>query len=335
MQVADARVAANRLISAYRQSQCVGAFADLGLAEHLSAGFFDAAALAAAARAHEPSLRRLLRALTAMQVVAVDGDGRYSLTPVGEHLRGDRLGPSARMFTSPTHWASWARLDHSVRTGERAFDLVHGMRNWHYYATHPEAGALFDAAMSANTGPIAKAVIAAYDFSPFGLVADIGGGEGTLLAEVLEAHAGTRGLLFDRPDVIARGRQLLAERGLSDRCETVGGSFFESVPRAADAYVVKSILHDWEDSDASIIVGRIREAAEPGAVLLVIDRVLPDTAGPEDLEALLMDLEMLVNTGGLERTESEFRALLAGSGFRLHRVVGTTTPNSVLEAVAV
>src|ERR1700682_4280630 len=176
----------SRLIRSYRQARCAGVAVELGLAERLADGPRTAGDLAAAVGAHAPSLRRLLRALVAIGAVAENGSDRYSLTPLGEEMRLDRLGPSARFFNAEHHLQSWLHLDHSIRTGERAFDHVYGMRNWDYYATHPEEAAIFDAAMSSITGPASKAVAASFDFSPFEVVADIGGGDGTLLREILD-----------------------------------------------------------------------------------------------------------------------------------------------------
>jgi DNA-binding MarR family transcriptional regulator len=181
----DHRIAMSRLMRAYRQSSSVGVAVELGLAERLAAGPRTVTELAAEVGAHAPSLRRLLRALVAMGIVVEDRSDRYSITPLGEEMRQDRLGPTARFFNSEHHLQAWLHFDHSIRTGERAFDHVHGMRNWDYYATHPAEAAIFDGAMSAITGPVSKALAAAYDFSKFPVVADLGGGDGTLLTEIL------------------------------------------------------------------------------------------------------------------------------------------------------
>src|ERR1700694_3254752 len=234
----DNRVAMSRLIRSYRQARCVGVAGgfwvgvgvEFGLAERLAEAPRTAADLAAEVGAHAPSLRRLLRALVAIGVVAQDGSDRYALTPLGEEMRQDRLGPSARFFNSEHHWQSWLHLDHSIKTGERAFDFVYGQRTWDYYSTHPEEAAIFDAAMSSITGPVSKAVAAAYDFSRFQLVADIGGGDGPLLTESLHRYPSVKGLLFDLPPVVERARKKLADSGLLDRCEVMGGSFLEKVP---------------------------------------------------------------------------------------------------------
>ena len=330
----DHRRTMSRLMRAYRQSSSVGVAVELGLAERLAAGPRTATDLAAEVSAHAPSLRRLLRALVSMGVVAEDGSGRFSITALGEEMRQDRLGPTARFFNAEHHLQAWLHLDHSIRTGERAFDHVYGMRNWDYYAAHPAEAAIFDGAMSSITGPVSKAVAAAYDFSRFELVADIGGGDGTLVAEILHRNPPARGLLFDLPNVVERARQKLAAAGLLDRCEIVGGSFLEGVPPGANVYIMKTIIHDWEEPAVSTILERCRTAVgDSAAPLLLIERVLPEKVGPEDMDDLLADLDMLANAGGQERTETEYTDLLRRAGFGLQRIIPTPTTFKILESV--
>ena len=335
MQARDARTAMNRLIGAYRQSRCVGVAAELQIPERLAAGPKTAADLAAECGADEQSLRRLLRALVAMEVLVEAPPGHFGVTPLGEQLRADKLGPAARLFNSELHARTWAHMDHSVLTGEIAFDHVHGMHDWDFYVSHPAEGALFDAAMSANTGPVIAAIADAYDFSRFPTLADIGGGNGTLLEEILRRHLHNRGVLFDLPPVVERAKARLLDTGFADRIKFVGGSFLEHVPSGADAYVMKTIIHDWNDVYAAKILERCRSAVETGGYLLLIERVLPEQVERKHLEALMMDLNMMVSNGGLERTETEFRSLLGGSGFRLERVVETETVFCVLESIAI
>jgi O-methyltransferase len=238
-------------------------------------------------------------------------------------------------MTSEPTWRAWSRLGDSIRTGQRGFDLEFGMRDWDFYAAHPDAGAIFDGAMRALTTPAAAPIIAAHDFSGYKRVADIGGGDGSLLIAILSAHPDVEGILFDRPGVIERAAPRLHESGLDKRCRTVEGSFFDEVPSGADAYLMKWILHDWEDRDAQRILAVCRRAMTTGTDLIVVERVAPDRVQPHDLELVLADLQMMVMNGGLERTASEFRELLAGAGFRLAAISDTGTPVSVLRAVAV
>jgi hypothetical protein len=325
-----------RLIRGYRQSRCLGVAVELELAERLAAGPRTALELAAEVGAQASSLRRLLRALIAMGVVAEDESGRYSITTFGEELRQDRLGPTARFFNADHTWQTWLRLDHSIKTGERAFDHVYGMRNWDWYATHPGEAAIFDAAMSSLTRPVSVAVAEAYDFSGCQVVADIGGGDGTLLIEILRRYPSVRGVLVDLPNVVERGRRKVAAAGLLDRCQTVGGSFLEAVPAGADVYMMKWIIHDWEEPAVSTILARCRAAVgDSGAPLLLIERVLREKVGPEDLDDVLADLEMLTVAGGQERTEAEYTALLKRAGFKLARIIPTPTPVKILESLPV
>jgi hypothetical protein len=315
-----------RLYSGYRQSQCLRVAAQIRLPELLAQGPMSASEIAAATATHEGSLRRLLRALAAMEVVTEEGSSRFALTPFGEQLRADRLGPAAELFNSMLYWQAWQNLDHSVRTGERAFDYAFGMRNWDYYATHPDDARRFDAAMSANTVPVTTAVANAYSFSAYQHLVDIGGGDGTLIREVLSRYPHIRATLFDRPDVVEQAKNRIRDAALVDRVDFVGGSFFESVPAGADAYILKSIIHDWTDEDATRILKRCRGAAATGTHVLLIERILPERPNPEALEAFMMDLNMLVNTGGRERTEAEYRDLLSAADLHLQRVVQTDAP---------
>jgi hypothetical protein len=227
-------------------------------------------------------------------------------------------------------------LDHSIKTGERAFDHVYGMRNWDWYAAHPAEAGIFDAAMSSMTRPVSAAVAEAYDFSGCQVVADIGGGDGTLLIEILRRYPSVRGLLFDLPNVVERGRGKVTAAGLLDRCELVGGSFLEAIPAGASVYMMKWIIHDWEEPAVSSILARCRAAVgDSRAPLLLIERVLPEKVGPEDLDDVLADLEMLTSPGGQERTEAEYTALLKRAGFKLEKTIPTPTPVKILESVPV
>jgi len=328
------RVGAHLILTSYRRTQFIAAAAALGIFDRLSSGPQPAPELAAASGSHAKSLYRLLRALVAMQVLEEDPDGRFRLTPLGRHYTSDGLGPAARYFASDPGWSAWSRLADAVRTGERAFELVHGMRDWDYYVQHPESGAVFDAAMRSLTSPSAGPVIAAHDFSRYRTVVDVGGGDGTLLAAILLAHPGLEGVLFDRPDVVTRARERLAAAGLADRCQMVSGSFLDSVPEGGDAYVMKWILHDWEDGDAERILATCRRSMAAGTDLVVVERIVPEHIGPQDIEIVMSDLQMLVMNGGVERTERQFAALLAATGFRFVSLTATGTPVSVLRAVA-
>lgn len=328
----DAQTRMWRLAIAFRMSRILGVAVELGIPEFLARHPHTSAQLAADTGTHEPSLRRMLRALVAMEVLAEDREGRFSLTSLGDELRADRFGPFVRFMDGEVDWKVWQHLDHSIKTGERAFDHVLGMRNWQYYASHPTHGAIFDAAMRAMTEPVARAVASGYDFAQAHTVADVGGGDGTLLIAVLRQHKHLRGLLVDRPDVVERARGRFEDAGLIGRVELAGGNFFEAVPPGADVYMMKSIIHDWNDDEAIAIMKRCRAATER-APLLLIERMLSDRIGPDDLDAVLSDINMLVNPGGRERTDREYSDLFAHAGYRLGRTIPLELGFQILEGL--
>ncbi|MDA0165032.1 acetylserotonin O-methyltransferase [Solirubrobacter ginsenosidimutans] len=314
-----------RLINGYQLSQAIHVAATLGIADRLAGGARDAEDLAVATDAHAPALYRLLRALAAVGILHEDADHRFALTPLGEGLRTDVPDSAAgwaAFIGRPYHWSAWSQLLHSVRTGENAFAAVHGVDVWTYRAEHPEESGIFDAAMTALAARVTASVLAAYDFGQFEVVADIGGSRGTLLAAILAHHPHLRGILFDRPGVVAGV-------DLGERCRIVGGSFFEAVPGGADAYILKSVLHDWDDETSVAILQSIRRAAPAGSAVLILERRL----GPPNAEPAgkLSDLNMLVATGGRERTRDEYARLLEAAGYGL---VSETPagPVSVFEA---
>ena len=322
-----------RLINGYQVSQALQAAATLGVADHLKDGPQPAEALARACGAHPASLYRLLRALAAVGVFRETGAGEFSLTPLGVCLAGDAPGSRrdyARWAGTPGQWKPWGNLLHSVRSGEGAARHTFGTDIWTYRARHPEEGAAFDAAMTALSRAEARAVVEAYDFGRFACIVDVGGGQGHLLAAILLACPGARRVLLDQPRVVAAADQVLAAAGLARRCEIVGGDFFRSVPAGGDAYVMKSILHDWDDGAAADILRSCRRAMPAAATLLAVERVV----GPpnEDSGGKFYDLTMLVQYGGLERTREEFRDLLDAAGFELAEVVPTRSPLSIIAA---
>jgi spermidine synthase len=266
-------------------------------------------------------------------VFAEDDRGRFALTPLGATLRTDVPG-SLRYFAieelGENHYPAWERVLHSVETGAIAFDHVYGVSKWQYMAEHSDEARIFDAAMSSFSSAVAAAVVAAYDFSSSATVVDIGGGDGTLLAAILKANPSLRGVVADLPHVAEGAQRRLEAEGLADRCEVAAGSFFESAP-VGDTYVLKFIIHDWDDQQSAAILRNCRSAmAANGRVLLVEAVIQPGTATSF---SKYVDLNMLVMTGGRERTEAEYRALLDSAGLRLTRIIPTCTEMSVLEAV--
>jgi hypothetical protein len=312
----------------------------LSLADHLASGPRTAADLAEETGAHAPSLARLLRALGALGLCERDDAGRFRLTPLGEAMRSD-VPDSARAWvlfiTAPWVERGWEKLPEAVRTGEPTFPRVHGVGFWDYLGTHPEDGALFDAAMSGGASARAEALRAVRDLSSIGTVVDVGGGQGRLLTTLLAAFPGLRGVLVDRPEVVAGADAVLRAAGVADRCAVVGGDFFTAVPPGGDAYVLAQIVHDWPDAEALAILSACHRAMAPGARLWVIEQVLPLEDG-SDLHKqsgpTLLDLNMLVLFGGgQERTAEEYRQLLDAAGFGEIAILPTDTPWSVVEAV--
>jgi hypothetical protein len=319
------------LIKAYQISQAIHVAAVLGVADHMVSGPRASDEVAAAVGAHPRTLYRLLRALAAVGVFREHEQRRFSLTAMGECLRSDAEGsvrPSAIYLGQPYRWQTWGHLLHSVKTGENAFRALHGVDTWTYRECHPEQNAIFNAAMTANSRRVDGAIVAACDFSRCARVADIGGGQGSLLAAILAANPETRGVLFDLPHVVAAATPVLEAAGVRARCEVVGGSMLESVPEGCVAYVMKFILHDWDDAHCIRILGNCRRAMQPDARLLVAERIV----GPpnEGLAVKLSDLNMLVGPGGRERTREEFAALFEAGGFRLADVLSTSADMSVI-----
>ena len=322
-----------RLANGYQRSMALHAAASLGIADRLRDGSMTADALAADLGLHPGALYRLLRALAAEGVFHEDDARAFSLTEMGQCLRSDAATPVGQWATSigrPYSWQPWACLADSIRTGGTAFEMLHGTDSWTYRAAHPEEGAIFDAAMTALSRDVARAVVAAYDFAPFTCVVDVGGGHGALLGAILAANPHLRGIVFDQAHVVQHAHPVVAALGVEDRCLLASGSFFDEAPEG-DLILLKSILHDWDDRRAGAILTTCRKSLAKGGRLLVLERIVaPPNQGPD---AKFTDLMMMVGPGGLERTEAEFAALFAAAGFRLVRVLPTASRLSILEAV--
>ena len=322
-----------RLIVGFQVSQAIHVAATLGIADHLADGPRTSDELAAATNAHAGSLYRLLRALASVGVFSEDEGRRFSLTPMGALLQSDVPGSLrgwAMYVGRPYFQEAWGHLEHSIRTGDNAFQHVHGTDVWAYRAEHPDESAIFDFAMESLTGASNQALLDAYDFGRFETLVDVGGGNGTLLASLLREYPTMRGVLLDQPHVIANAPAVLERAGVADRCDIVGGSFFDEVPGGGDAYTLKSIIHDHEDEPAVAILGNCRRAMAADATLLLIERIV----GPpnKDPRAKFSDLNMLVAPAGRERTLQEWDALLTRAGFRLTTATPSTSGLAVIEA---
>jgi len=308
------------LVRGHRLTDMITAAVRLGIPDLLTTGPADAAVLAASTGTHAPTLYRLLRTLAAAGVLHEDGEGRFSLTAAGAYLATDHpesLAGWVSVIDQPVMREAWSNLEHSVRTGQNSFKALHGEDVWEWRRHEPAEEARFDRAMTSLSAGVGTAVAKAFDFSRVFVVADIAGGTGSLLAAVLTAYPHLRGILFDQPAVTAHPVEL-ERAGLLDRARVAGGSFFDGVPAGADVYLMKAILHDWEDPEATAILRNIRAVIPQDGSLLVVERVIG--AANDDLEGKMSDLHMLVMPGGRERTETEWSALLEHGGFRLQEI---------------
>jgi hypothetical protein len=311
------------LLDGYRVSQAIYVMATLGIADLLKDGSQESADLARATGSHAGALDRVLRFLAAVGLFREVAPHRFALTALGAGLRTDvpnSVHPAALNFLDPSSWQSWGELRHSVRTGETAFRHVHGQDRFDYLLGRPDLAAAFNATMTSDTAQSGTAIIQAYDFSGIGRLVDVGGGHGLLLATILRAYPTLRGVLFDQPEVVAGAAALLAGHGVADRCEIVGGDFFAAVTPGGDAYILRQIIHDWDDAQALAILTNCRRAMGPDGRLLVVERVI-EPGAPLALSVLHLDMLMLVNLGGRERTAAEYGALFAAAGFGLTTMV--------------
>ncbi|MGB2922300.1 MAG: methyltransferase [Mycobacterium sp.] len=308
----------------------------LGIPDELRDGPLRAEEVARRVGSDPGATYRLMRLLASYSILKLRRDGRFSLTRLGRTLRRDDPTSVAAMVTmvgSPPHWEHWGSALHSVRTGGTAVEAIRGMSGFEYLDHNPEFAKLFNDAMSGVSTVAIETAVPAYDFSGRRLIVDVGGGHGALLAAVLEQAPQAHGVLFDLPSVVADAGPLLDKAGVSSRCSIEGGSFFDAVPAGGDAYLLKAVIHDWDDEQSVAILRSVRTAIAPGGKVLLFELVLPEGA-PAHL-GVLIDLEMLVTAGGMERTEAQYSKLLSQAGFRLTRVVFTPGPVSIVEAVPV
>jgi len=323
------------LINGYQITQAIYVAAQLRVADQLNDGPRSVDELASATESHPDALYRVLRALASVGVFKEESGKKFALTPMAECLRTDSPTPVsgwALHSGSDYIWGAWGKLLHSARTGENAFQSVNGKSIWDYRLEHPEKAAIFNRAMTEVSRGGAEAIVKAYDFSPFKHVVDVGGGQGLMLATILAAHPGMRGTLFDQPAVVSGSKAVLQRFDVADRCSLIGGSFFESVPEGGDAYIMRAVIHDWEDAESLSILKVCRRGMPDTAKLLLIEMLVgPPNAMPRQK---FMDLNMLVCPGGRERTSDEFAALFEKSGFKLSRVVPAGR-GAVIEALPI
>ena len=323
-----------QMVSAYWISKVIYAAAKLGLADHLAAGPRSAVELAGSTGSHAPSLHRLMRTLASLGVLTEGEAQRFALTPLGDALKTNAPGSArASVLTlgGPRFVGAFENIMHSLETGGSGFEAAMGMPVFNYLSQHPEEASLFSETMVGFHGAEPSAVAAAYDFSGFKTVVDVGGATGNMLAAILARHAGPRGVLFDMPHVVKDAPSFLRERGIDSRVTIEAGDFFKVVPAGGDAYLLSHVIHDWNEDQCLTILGHCRKAMKPDSRLLLVEMVLPtgDTPHP----GKVLDMVMLVLPGGQERTEAEYALLLRKAGFRVTRVVPTESAVSVVEAV--
>lgn len=320
------------MISGYQGAQMLHVAAKLKIADLLDAGPRTTAELAAATSSHEDSLYRLMRTLASMGVFTEEAGRRFRLNAMAEHLRTGVPGSlrlSAEVAGEEWMWRPWGALLDSVRTGETAFDRLYGKGTFDWFAEHPEAGRLFDAGQAGVTAASAGAVVSAYDFSQTRSIVDVGGGDGTLLAAALRRNRSARGILFDLPAVVDAARKTF-DPALAARTEFMPGDFFKAVPASGDVYLMKSILHDWNDADCQRLLSTVRRAIPSTARLVVAEDLV---CGPNvPCPAKPRDINMLVRTGGRNRTEQEYREVLARGGFVVRRVLPTSSTLYLIES---
>jgi orsellinic acid C2-O-methyltransferase len=327
-----------RLLAGAWTARVIHAAAELGLADHFSENASDAASLAAVTDTHPPSLARLLRALAAIGIVHEDEKRRYTLTPLGIMLRTDEPGSMrawARVILGDELDRAWQALPHAIRTGENTFYNVFGTDLWSYFSTHLDRSNLLNAAMQSLTQGVNAAVGTHYPFGNFGWVVDVGGGDGALLLPILARQPAMRGTIFELPHVAAAARERIAVAGLTSRCDVVEGNALAAITPGADAYVLKHVIHAHRDAEAIAILRNCRAAMPPQAKLLLVERLLAERISPDDAVArptFLADLNMMLVSGGCERTEAEYRALLDQAGLRLARVVRPPSQTVIIEA---
>jgi SAM-dependent methyltransferase len=325
------------MVSSVWIPQAVHAAAVLGVADALAAGPLRSEEAAARLGVHAGALHRLLRALAVLGLCAHEPDGRFALTALGACLRTDSpdsVRSWALLWGGQMMWRPWGHLADCVRTGEMAPKLLDGVATpFEYMAAHPEDDAIFNRSMLELTRGVAGVLAASYDFAEASTVVDVGGGYGALLPPLLRAFPKLRSVVYDLPRCAEGAAALFAEAGLSDRCRFVGGDFFESVPPGGDVYLLKSVIHDWDDARSRAILANVCAAMDPGARLLVLEWIVPERVGPGDAGIVGTDLNMLVMVGGQERTEAEYRALMASAGLRVTEIVPTPAAMSLIECV--
>jgi hypothetical protein len=327
------------LIWGYMPARVIHVAAHLGISDLLAGGPKTVEALAQSSNTSAGPLLRLLRALASLDLLEDHGRDGFALTALGSQLRSDVPGSLrnfALMFGGERAWRSWGELLHCVKTGESGTRRVYGMGTFEYLAANPDQAIIFNGAMAENTRRVTEALVSAYDFSQFRKIIDVGGGNGALLGAVIAANPSIRGVVFDLPRGGAEASATLADAGVAASCEVVTGDFFHSVPEGADAYILKLIIHDWDDEQSVAILKNCRRAMHQASKILLLERVMPDKmeATPGHRRMAMADMNMLAMPGGQERTGNEYRNLMAKAGLSIARILAVPGVDiAVIEAV--
>ena len=321
-----------QMIFGFTVARALAVAAQFRIADYLKDGPKTADELAQFAGVHPRSLYRLLRALSGASVFSEDNAGRFSLTELSELLRSDHpqsLRGFAELMADTLNFQIWADLAYSVQTGNPVFPHQHNMRFFEWLEQNAAEARLFHEAMTSLSAGAVAAVVEAYDFSGITKLVDVGGGHGLLIAEILSKYPLMRGVVYDDPKVVEGAREVLEAHGVAERAELIGGDFFASVPEGGDAYILKHIIHDWNDDECATILGHCHRVMPLGGKVLIVEMVIPEPNVPSI--GKLLDLQMLVNLTGRERTAKEYGDLLSQVGFDLQRIVPTPSPYSVIE----
>ncbi len=322
-----------QMITGYWTSQAIYAAAKFGIADLLTDGPMSVEELASATQTKPELLYRLLRALASVGIFAEDDERQFSLTPLAEPLRSDVQGSqrSLTLMMGEDQYRAWGNLADTIQTGDNAYEKVIGVPIFDHLAEQPEKARIFDDAMTGIHGRETGAILDAYDFAGINVIADIGGGNGSKITAILQKYPEMRGILFDLPHVVERARPNIEAAELIDRCQLVSGDFFQSVPSGADAYVMRHIIHDWDDEKSLTILRNCHAVMAQGNKLLLVESVIP--SGNDPFMGKFLDLTMMLIPGGKERTEDEYRELYDKAGFDLVRIVPTSTEVSVVEGI--
>ncbi|MDJ0590418.1 MAG: methyltransferase [Pleurocapsa sp. MO_226.B13] len=319
-------------------TQLIYAVAKLGIADLLKDGTKSYEELAESTQTHAPSLYRILRTLASMGIFAEVDNCHFQLTPLAEYLRSDiphsMRGLAIWMGGENFRWQTWDKILYSIKTGKPAFDYVNGMSLFDYFEHHPEAATVFNDAMTSTSAIYNSAIVADYDFSSIKTLVDIGGGQGYFLTAILQANPHLQGIVYDLPHVVSVATRQIDALKLNQRCTIASGSFFESVPSGGDTYMMKLVLHDWDDRQAIQILKNCHAVMGENSKILVIENLIP--SGNQPSIGKLTDIEMLLMTsGGRERTQDEFAQLFATAGFQLTKITPTSCPLSAIEGIKV